>query len=63
MMWAVIYMGHNKLDADKIQKALEQEGLLVKIRKIGREDNKVYELLVPKEEVEDAHEVLSETVY
>lgn len=63
MMWAVIYMGHSEVDADKIQTILEHEGLLVKIRKIGREDNKVFEILVPKEEVEDAHEVLSEAIY
>jgi hypothetical protein len=63
MMWAVIYMGHSKMDADKIRNILEHEGLLVKVKRIGRNDNMVYEILVPKEEVEDAHEVLSEVVY
>lgn len=62
-MWAVIYMGHNKSDADHIKKILEQEGILVKMRKIGKEEDTLFEMLVPKQEVKDAHDVLSETVY
>lgn len=62
-MWAVVYMCHSKVDAENAKKTLEKEGLLVKIRKIGKEEDRVYEILVPKEEIEDAHEVLSETVY
>lgn len=62
-MWAVIYMGHNKHDAENIKNALEKEGILVKVRKIGSDEDPVYEILVPKEEVKDAHDVLSETVY
>lgn len=62
-MWTVIYMGHNKLDADQKKEILEQEGILVKIKKIGKEEDTLFEILVPKEEVEDAHDILSETVY
>ncbi|WP_129596578.1 hypothetical protein [Anaerophilus nitritogenes] len=56
-MWTVVYMAHNKEDVQKIKKILDAEGFLVKIKQIGKED-KVYEVLVPSGEVEEAHEVL-----
>ncbi|NLK72675.1 MAG: glutamate decarboxylase [Clostridiales bacterium] len=62
-MWAIVYMCHSQSDAESAKRTLEKEGLLVKIRKVGKEEDKAYEILVPKEEIEDAHEVLSETVY
>ncbi|KXG74932.1 hypothetical protein [Thermotalea metallivorans] len=57
-MWTVVYMAHNKEDAEKIKKTLSKEGFLVKIRPIGKEDNRVYEVLVPNGEVEEVHEAL-----
>ncbi|WZL72101.1 hypothetical protein QBE52_13450 [Clostridiaceae bacterium 35-E11] len=57
-MWTVVYMAHNKADARKIKNALDSEGFLVKIKPIGKEDDRVYEVLVPNAEVEEAHEVL-----
>lgn len=57
-MWTVVYMAHNKEDAEKIKRDLSEEGFLVKIRPIGKEDNRVYEVLVPNGEVEEVHEVL-----
>lgn len=62
-MWAVVFMGHSKVESKKIKSALETEGLLVKVRQIGKEEDPLYEILVPQEEVEDAHEVLSESIY
>ncbi|MCG8484641.1 MAG: hypothetical protein MJA31_15115 [Clostridia bacterium] len=62
-MWAIVFMGHSRVESDKIKSVLETEGLLVKVRQIGKEDDPVYEILVPQEEVEDAHEVLNEAVY
>ncbi|WP_053956281.1 hypothetical protein [Inediibacterium massiliense] len=56
-MWTVVYMAHNKEDVQKIKRLLDGEGFLVKIKQIGKED-KVYEVLVPSGEVEEAHEVL-----
>ncbi|PAB58147.1 hypothetical protein [Anaeromicrobium sediminis] len=56
-MWMTIYMAHNKSDSDRIQKLLNNEGFLVKIRSIGK-DNKVYEVMVPNAEVEEAHQVI-----
>lgn len=57
-MWTVVYMAHNKADVAKIKNILDAEGFLVKIKPIGKEDDRVYEVLVPNAEVEEAHEVL-----
>lgn len=62
-MWTVVFMGHSKVESEKIKGVLETEGLLVKVHQIGREEDPIYEILVPQEEVEDAHEVLNEAVY
>jgi hypothetical protein len=57
-MWTVVYMAHNEADAHKAKRVLLEEGFLVKVRPIGKEDDKVYEVLVPNGEAEEAHEVL-----
>lgn len=57
-MWTVVHMAHNKEDAQRIRCVLSEEGFLVKIRSIGKEEDRVYEVLVPNAEVEEAHEVL-----
>lgn len=57
-MWTVVYMAHNGTDAQKVKHILDSEGFLVKIRPIGKEEDRVYEVLVPNGEVEEAHEVL-----
>lgn len=62
-MWAIVYMGHSKTESEKIKNVLETEGLLVKVRQIGKIEDTIFEILVPQEEVEDAHEVLNEAVY
>lgn len=57
-MWTVVYMAHNKADVQKIKQILVEEGFLVKIRPIGKEEDRVYEILVPNGEAEEANEVL-----
>ncbi|MFZ5966443.1 MAG: hypothetical protein ACOYVK_04630 [Bacillota bacterium] len=62
-MWTVVYMAHNQADGNKIRDILAAEGFLVKIRPIGKEEDRVYEVLVPNGEVEEAHEVLIDLGY
>ena len=57
-MWTVVYMAHNKADVQKVKRILVEEGFLVKIRPIGKEEDRVYEILVPNGEAEEANEVL-----
>lgn len=60
-MWTVVYMAQGKEMATKIQHALEEAGVLVKLRLIGK-DNKAedhcYDILVPAAEVEEAHNII-----
>ncbi|SHJ44551.1 hypothetical protein SAMN02745975_02113 [Geosporobacter subterraneus DSM 17957] len=62
-MWTVVYMAHNQADGEKIKDLLGSEGFLVKIRAIGKEDDRVYEVLVPNGEVQEAHDVLVDLGY
>lgn len=60
-MWTVVYMAQGKEMAAKIQQALEESGVLVKVKLIGkeqREDESCYEILVPAAEVEEAHNII-----
>jgi RNA-binding protein YhbY len=60
-MWTVVYMAQGKDMATKIQQALEEHGILVKVKPIGKDgsgkDN-CYEILVPAAEVEEAHNII-----
>ncbi len=61
-MWAVIYIAPNKMLAEAIKRALEAEGLMVQLRSVSlSEDNDrcQIEILVPKSEATEAHEILS----
>ncbi|NLM50677.1 MAG: hypothetical protein GX196_06980 [Clostridiaceae bacterium] len=62
-MWTVIYLAQSKEIAQKLQKALEDEGLLVKVRPIqkSQDDSGCYEVLVLESEVEQAHSIIIET--
>lgn len=62
-MWIIVYLGHNEAEATKVKNLLENESIMVKVRKIGKEDDMVFEILVPKEEVDYAHEIIGEMVY
>ncbi len=61
-MWTVVYIAPNKKQAEKLQQALSQEGLLVKLRNIGLpngNDNGSVEILVPESEVDEALEIIN----
>lgn len=61
-MWAVIYIAPNKSLAEAIKRALENEGLMVQLRSVNLCDEKgrcQVEILVPKSEATEAHEILS----
>lgn len=64
-MWTVVYIAQNKVELDKIQNALMDEGLLTKIRQIGKDKNGqgLYEILVPQSEVDDASLILTSIAY
>ncbi len=58
-MWTVVFIAHNKAEAEELQRKLSAEGLLVKIKPIGCGDSCSYEILVPASEVEEAMEVIN----
>lgn len=64
-MWTVVYIAQNKVELDKIQNALMDEGLLTKIRQVGKDKNGqgLYEILVPQSEVDDASLILTSIAY
>ena len=60
-MWTVVYMAQGKEMATKIQHALEEAGILVKLRLIGKDtkaEDHCYDILVPAAEVEEAHNII-----
>lgn len=61
-MWTVVYISPNKKEAQKIEKILTAEGLMVKLRAIGLpQDNSAcpVEILVPESEVDEALEIIN----
>jgi len=61
-VWTVVYIAPNKSVAEKLQQALTQEGLLVKLRNIGlpnANENGSVEILVPESEVDEALEIIN----
>lgn len=68
-MWTVVYIAPNQPMAEKIQRQLHAQGLMVKVREGGsssRDPAKKrrvhFEVLVPESEAEDAHELVAETL-
>lgn len=64
-MWTVIYVAPSKESAEELQDALTREGLLVSLRATGLSTNgggSHFELLVPKGEAREAHEVLNQAL-
>ncbi|MCK9478633.1 MAG: hypothetical protein M0R40_03915 [Firmicutes bacterium] len=60
-MWTVVYMAQGKEMAEKVRQALEQQGVLVKLKPIGKESkdgDNCFEILVPAAEVEEAHNII-----
>ena len=64
-MWTVVYLAQSKMEADKIQNALDDAGVLVKIRGIGKDKNgqRVYEIMVPQSEIDYAYPILTSVIY
>jgi hypothetical protein len=64
-MWTVLYLAHSKAEADKIENALIDAGVLVRVKNIGREKNGegIYEILVPESEVDYAYPVLATVIF
>lgn len=64
-MWTVVHVAQSKNEVEKIQKALCDQGVLVKIRQIGKSKNGqvLFEVLVPNCEVDDACSVLTSITY
>jgi len=61
-MWTVVYVAPNDSIAQMLKDVLEQEGLLVMLRRtgvphMGASGN--FELLVPETEAEEAHEIVT----
>ncbi len=58
-MWTVIYMANTRKDADKVQQILIQEGFLVKVKPISKNNIEgTCEVLVPRTEAEEVHSIL-----
>lgn len=64
-MWTVVHVAQSKMELDKIEKALSEQGVLVKTRQIGKNKNgqALFEVLVPATEVDDASAVLTSITY
>ncbi len=65
-MWTVVYMAQNEETVMKLKELLTNEGVLVKIRPIAKnqENNDNYfEVLVPESEIEEAHSIIIENGY
>jgi len=62
-MWMVVYMAQTKETAEQIRNVLTAEGFLVKLKpvykNVSSEEN-YYEILVPKSEANEAHDILME---
>ena len=61
-MWTVVYIAQSKDGAEKLQSMLREQGVLVKMRGIGKSKNNdgLYEILVPEMEIEDARVILEQ---
>lgn len=60
-MWTTIYMATGIENAKEVKEILRNEGFLIKINFVGKENKEdVYELLAPEFEVEDVEEAMIE---
>ena len=62
-MWLVVGMASSKKTAQEMQKALEGEGILVKLRNVSskaKDGRDTYEILVLESEAGQAREILFE---
>jgi flavodoxin len=57
-VWTVIYIAPTAKIAERIQKRLEEEGFLIKLRQTNLSKQQ-YEILVPEGEVDEVQELLN----
>jgi hypothetical protein len=64
-MWTVVYLAQSKIEADKIENALVDAGVLVRIKSIGKDKNGqgVFEVRVPQSEIDYAYPILTSVIY
>ncbi len=65
-MWTAIYIAQSKKMAEKVEKLLTEEGMLVKVQSVGKRfesERGYYEILVPECEAEEAQNILYEMGY
>lgn len=63
-MWAVVYIAPSRKIAEQIRDLLQREGLLVRLRSVGpdQDDDSCVEVLVPEAEAGEALELLNALV-
>lgn len=61
-LWTVIYMASDRETADRIEKAIKDEGILVKTREIMKSKRRCccIEIIVPESEAEEAQNIILE---
>ncbi|MBQ7717739.1 MAG: hypothetical protein IJT38_00335 [Clostridia bacterium] len=58
-MWTVVYLAQKEAIAEALREKLENEGILVKVRRAGgNPECEGYEILVPETEIKQAHEII-----
>ena len=60
-MWTVVYMSQDREKIDKILTVLEQKQIMTMLKAAGVDDfetGTVFEILVPKTEIETAQEII-----
>ncbi len=65
-MWIVVGMASSQITAQAMQKGLESEGILVKLRNVSsktKRSSDTYEILVLESESDAAREILIEKGY
>ncbi|MBO5060837.1 MAG: hypothetical protein J6C82_07985 [Clostridia bacterium] len=56
-MWTVIYMAKDENDVSLLKKALKDNNIISMVRK----DDEYFEILVPSQEVSQAHSIIIDT--
>ncbi|HHY42940.1 MAG TPA: hypothetical protein GX514_08905 [Thermoanaerobacterales bacterium] len=61
-MWAVIYIATDRETADRVAKAIKEEGILVKTREVMKSKRRgcCIEIIVPESEAQEAQNVILE---
>ena len=65
-MWMIVGMANNQSIAESMQKVLEREGVLVKVRNAAvraKQASNAYEILVLESEADSSREILLENGY